>query len=527
MYSLIIKNAKLIDGTGKKAEVADVAVEGDVIVDIAPHLDVKSRTTLDAQGLVLAPGFVDIQNHSDSYWQLFDNPGFDSLITQGFTSILIGHCGSSLAPLLSHDALLSVRKWHDLSGTNINWTSFGEYAEELSRKSYACNIGSLVGYSTLRRGLLGDQIRPLEKRELEVLKNTLKDSLSEGAFGLSSGLSYAHEIIISELELFELVKTVAGEEGLFSVHLRNEGSEVLESLEEAIDLAAHTDVNIKISHFKIRGSNNWHKLNECLERLEIAYHKGVKVHFDVYPYDSIWQPLYSYLPKWAIEGGRSVLLKHLENPLQRKKILDALSESSSKLSELIIASTNNSLSMTGRSLSNIAKTRGLTSEEIVLDIIKNSGSEVLVFDRALDYNQVQELYTHPLSFVASDGSGFASEAGKSSAFQNKLVHPRCFGTTAKFLREAQTNGKLSLEEAVQKLTSLPARKVGFKKRGEIKVGFYADMVLFDPDVVSDRATLENPYQRSVGIEYVFVNGKTVVSEGLPTGQLSGYFLRKN
>ncbi len=355
MYSLIIKNAKVIDGSGTAAVLADVAVQGDQVVNIDRNITSSAETVLDASGKIVCPGFIDLQNHSDSYWQLFDNPGLDSLITQGFTSILIGNCGASLAPLLSHDALLSIQKWHNLEGSNINWQSFSEYIEELSRQRFACNVGSLVGYSTMRRGIVGDQIRSLEKSELNALRKTLEESLDAGAFGLSSGLSYSHEIIISELELYELAKIISKGNALFSLHLRSEGREVVEAVEEALDIARSTELNLKISHLKIRNEENWEKFPQVVEAINTAYHKGMNVHFDVYPYDTIWQVLYSYLPKWAIEGGRTLMLKHFSDSVQKNNILTYLSNSNVKFSSLLVTSTANRLNFTGKTVGQIAK----------------------------------------------------------------------------------------------------------------------------------------------------------------------------
>jgi N-acyl-D-amino-acid deacylase len=520
MYSLIIKNARVIDGSGKPGEIFDVAVQGDEIVAIAKKITSNAETVLDGSGKILTPGFIDLQNHSDAYWQLFDNPQLDSLITQGFTTILVGNCGASLAPLLSKDSLLAIQKWHTMEGVNINWQSFSEYIETLSRSRIACNVASLVGYATLRRGLVGDQVRRLEKNETNALKKIVQESMDAGAFGLSSGLSYSHEIIISELELFDLAKVVAKEKGLFSIHLRNEGSTVVEAVEEALDIARTTEVNLKISHLKIRGRQNWSNSIDVLTDIDTAYHKGANVHFDVYPYDTIWQVLYSYLPKWAVEGGRTLMLRHFSDPVQQKKIVAHLNGSGVKFSDLIIASTANKLNFVGKTIGQIAKNMEVSSEQAVLHLIQNGGSEVLVFEKNLDPLQVEELLMHPLSFIGTDGGGF------SKGNQGKLVHPRCFGTTAKFIKEIGLSKKLTLEETIQKLTSGPAKKIGLKKRGELKVGNFADMVLFNPQTLSDKATYENPYQFSAGIDYVFVNGKPVISQGQITGQLPGYALRK-
>ena len=522
MYSLLIKNANVIDGTGQPGQVLDVAVQGDEIVNVAPKVNSTAETVIDANGKILCPGFVDLQNHSDSYWQIFDNPQLHSLISQGYTTILVGNCGASLAPLLTHEALYSLQKWHNLEGINVNWVSYSEFIEELSRKRFACNIASLVGYSTLRRAIVGDQIRSLSNRELDSLKIALRESLEAGAFGMSSGLSYAHEIIISELELFELAKIIKSSGGLFSIHLRSEGDEIIEALDEALDIAKNTGVNLKISHLKVKNEHNWEKFPEVVSLIDTAYMQGTQVHFDLYPYDIMWQPLYSYLPKWAIEGGRTIMLKHFADPVQKNKILMYLNNLGVKFSEVRVASTASKLSFTGKTIGQIAKNLECSSEQAVLHLIQNGGSEVLVFEKDMDMEQVEQLTLHPLSFISTDGAGFSNLPSGGG-----LVHPRSFGSATKFLSDIRKKSSLPLETAIKKLSGGPAKKMGLKKRGEIKIGNFADLVIFDEQKIAGKATYENPYLLSEGIDYVFVNGKAALAQGQLTGQLPGYALRKS
>jgi N-acyl-D-amino-acid deacylase len=519
MNNLLIKNITVLDGTGKTPEILDVAIQGDEIVAIEKNITEPAISIIDGTGKYLSPGFIDLQNHSDSYWQLFDNPSLDSMVSQGFTTLLLGNCGASLAPLLSHKALLSLQKWHSLEGANINWQSFSEFIEQLSKKRFACNIGSLVGYSTLRRGIVGDEVRGLEKEELKSLQKTFQNALDSGAFGISTGLSYSHEIIISELELVEMAKICSKKNALFSVHLRSESTEVAEAVDEALDIAKATDVNLKISHFKIRGKSNWEKLPHILESLETAYHKGMNVNFDAYPFDTISQPLYSYLPKWASEGGRTVMLKHFADPVQKNKILAYLNSLETKFPEMMVASTSNKLNFSGKTVGQIAKNMEVSSEQAVLNIIQNGGSEVLVFDKNLDQDQVNEIISHPLALIGTDGGGFGTY------IKDKLVHPRSFGTATKFLRHIIDLG-LPIEKEICKLTSAPAKKIGLKKRGEIKLGNFADLVIFDPKNIANNSTYQDPYRFSSGIDYVLVNGKAVLESGKQNQSLPGYVLRK-
>ncbi|HMQ01577.1 MAG TPA: hypothetical protein PKD79_00690, partial [Candidatus Doudnabacteria bacterium] len=429
MYQLLIKNAQIADGTGAKLRQLDVAVEDGRIVAVQPNIETAAKQLVDGDGLILAPGFIDIQNHSDTYWQLFANPNLHSLISQGYTSIVVGNSGTSLSPLLSEESFRSVQKWQSTSGLNVNWRSFAEYQSQLKALKFGSNVTSLVGYSTIRRGLLGDSLKPPNKAELDTLLNMITQAFIEGAAGLSVGLQYSHELNVTDLELVALAKLCAAHNKLLSVGLRNEDSELISSVREITSLAEQTGVNLKISHLKIRHASNWPALTELLDTIESAYHRGTKIHFDCYPYTHTWQPLYTYLPSWAQEGGRSHLLERIKNQEQRKKILSALTNLPAKLPQLVIASSGSNLKVTGKKISTLAKNWNLTSEETILHLIEHGGSATLVFDECMDSGVVNILSNHSLALIATNGGGFYL------VYENKIVHPRCFGTSAKYLRQ--------------------------------------------------------------------------------------------
>ncbi len=523
MYSKIIKNGLIIDGTGRQPYKADIAIEQDKIVQIGDLKKANAEEIIDVEGQYVAPGFVDIQNHSDVYWTIFDNPSLDSLVNQGITTAVMGNCGASLAPLLSHDALLSIQKWHNLEGINLNWQTFEEYLNELSGRRFGVNLASLVGYSTLRRGLIRDDIRALKPEEQKTLNKALEESIDAGAFGLSSGLSYAHEAIISESELLDLAKILKAKDAMFSVHLRSEGAELTESVAEALELVNKAEVNLKISHFKVRNKSNWHLLPHALNLIESNYQKKGKVHFDLYPYDFVWQVLYTYLPRWSYEGGRVTMLNHLKDKEQRKKIKAYLTSKDIDYASIFIASTSMPLNVVGKTLGQIAARQECDSEEALLNIIERGGSDILVFEKNLNFAQVELLLAHPLSIVATDGAGFPTQRD-----QKSLAHPRCFGSMPKFLNMAIENNLCSLEQAIQKITSIPAEKVGLQKRGKVEVGYFADLTIFGREINSN-ANFQNPYQGTDGLEYVFVNGVAAMEKGALVAKgskLSGKILRK-
>lgn len=520
MYSVIIKNASIIDGTGSSPYRSDLAIEQDRIVRVADNIRSSAQTIIDAEGLVLTPGFIDVQNHSDSHWQLLDNPALESMVAQGYTTILVGNSGASLAPIISSKSLLALQKWHSLEGYNINWQTFAEFAKVMKQRNYGCNVASLIGYSTIRRGLIGDRITPLSTNELDSMKTVADQALGEGAFGLSTGLSYSHENIISENELLEIAKIVAKNNSLLSIHLRDEYDKIIDSLREVIGIAEVSRANTKISHLKIRYKTNWSMVSEVLEEIENAYHKGLNLHFDTYPYVYTWQPLYSYLPNWVTQGGRLNVLNTLQNPIQRKKILQWLINAPANIPNFIIASTSNNIHVTGKRMSAVAADMNTTSEEAMLQIIENGGSEVLIFDETMSESVVEQLCMHGLGFIATNGSGYGMNNKK------VLVHPRCFGTAPRFLHKVITSKVVTLQEAVRKLTGGPAKKIGLKDRGLIKEGYFADLVLFNPEKIQDKATYNNPYQYPLGIDYVFVNGQVANSNQELSKQLSGKFLTK-
>lgn len=506
MYDILIKNGTVIDGTGKPGYVADIAISDGLIQEIGENLNPKkANKVVNAKDFFVTPGFIDIQNHSDSYWTLFDQPEQKSLLAQGITTIIIGNCGSSLAPLPSPESLKTLQKWHNLAGINVNWSSFHELLEVLEATPKGVNVGSLVGHATLRRGLLGDQPRLAKPEEISIMENLLKVALKEGGLGLSMGLVYAHEVDSSTEELLKLTSHLKEDKKYLSVHLRSEGAGILDAIDEVVDFAARCEISVKISHLKIRGKRNWHYFDHVINKLENAYHQGTDVTFDVYPYNSSWSVLYTYLPRWAYEGGRTSIIRRLSDKTERRKIYDYLKEQQYDFQNMIVASAEGNTSFIGKNLVEIATNQNVSAEEVLMNILASTQAQVIVFDHNLDNEQVELLISSPLSIIATDGAGYNIET-------TQLVHPRCFGTMPALLKMVRDKKLMKWEQVVKKITSEPARLLGLENRGKIIKNACADIVVWDPQIISDKSTYDHPYNFPVGINTVLVNGKVAWAE---------------
>src|SRR3989344_2270880 len=500
MLDILIKNGIVIDGTGAVPKNLDVAIQKGRIVEVAAKISGNALQTIDAKGSFVSPGFIDIQNHSDSYWTLFNQPEQASLLAQGITTIIVGNCGASLAPLLSQESIKGIQKWHSLQGINLNWTSVAEFLQLLSQVSLGVNVGTLIGHSTLRRGLIGDEIRHLSGEEIKVLDKIIATGLAEGALGLSMGLIYAHEVNASGNELEILSRNLLKDQKYLSIHLRSEASHILESRNEVIDLSKQTGVAVKISHLKLRGKKNWPLFDQVLDKLEQAYHQGVKISFDVYPYDTSWSVLYTYLPKWAYEGGRDNILSAIASLTNRRKILDYLRQQGHDFGSILVAEASGNQNFVGKTIRQIAENLNVTKEEAMLNIIAATKAQVVVFDHNLSPDQVEKLLASPLSMIATDGSGYSKR-------MSELIHPRCFGTMPRFLSLIREKKILKWEQAIKKITSEPAKLLGLPDRGRIVPKLAGDIVIFDPQTIAGHTDYTNPDILPEGVEFVLINGK--------------------
>jgi N-acyl-D-amino-acid deacylase len=523
MFDILIKNGTIIDGSGEPRFSADIGIKNDEIFRIGELENERGAIEIDAFGKIVCPGFVDINNHSDTYWRIFLDPDLPSLVFQGITTIVGGNCGSSLAPLTSAKTIESIQKWIDLKNINVNWLSLSEFFETLGDNKLSVNFATLIGHATLRRGLLFDEVRSPNPKELKFIDNMLKNAIKEGALGMSTGLIYTHARLASISELINLAKIVKKYDGIYATHIRDESNELIGALEEAIEIGYETRVKLHISHLKAVGRNNWHRIDEALGLIEKASESGVSLSFDVYPYTNTGSVLYTLLPSWVAEGGKAIMLQRLKDPTIRVKVILEMKQSGFEYDKVEIASSPLDRTLTRRKIVEIAKSQDKTVEDAIVDILVASEGRVVTSMEALNEGDVRKAIVHPLSIIATNGSGYNIDHGKTG----EVVHSRSFGTFFKVLKKyALEEEALTFEDAIRKMTAYPAERFGIAKRGRIKEGYFADILVIDQNKISSPSTSENPYQYSKGLEYSFVNGKMIVKDGEYNGVKNGKIIKR-
>jgi N-acyl-D-amino-acid deacylase len=523
MYDIIIKNGTVIDGTGARMFRADVGVKEDRIRSIGDLGNEAADRFIDARDCYVAPGFIDVNNHSDTYWQLFLNPGLESLLYQGVTTVVGGNCGTSLAPLADQSLLQSLQKWADIRKANLNWLSMEEFLEELARHRPAVNFATLVGHGTLRRGLIRDEARNLLREEVAAELKMLERSLGEGAFGLSSGLAYAHIRRASREELRLLAETVRKYGGVYAFHLRGESSDLLKSIEEAVLAAKSAGAKLHISHLKAVGEEAWPLMDGALGLVDSARAQGLDVTFDVYPYTHTGSVLYTLLPEWVTEGGRKMMIERLKDPGLRHEAVRELREKKWDFGKAVLLNSSLNQMVVRQNILEMSRAQDKSPEELLVDILVASNGRATASLEVISEENVEKALAHPAAVVSTNGSGYSVDYAETG----ERVHPRSFGSFVRvlerYVRERQT---LGWEEAVHKMSGKPAEKFGLKKRGTLRRGNYADIAVFRPDELSAPATMDDPYRYSRGMRWVLVNGEVEVDRGDVTGKRSGEILKR-
>jgi N-acyl-D-amino-acid deacylase len=523
MLDVLIKNGTIVDGSGKPMYRGDVGIREGKITDIGDLHNEHAETEIDATGKYVAPGFIDVNNHSDTYWRIFLDPAMESLLYQGVTTIIGGNCGSSLAPLANHEVIKSIQKYSDMKNVSFNWLTMKEFLNEVGQKKMALNFATLVGHGTLRRGLVGDEVRDISPDEMKTMKKMLTQAMKEGALGFSTGLVYTHAKLASSREIAELAEIVKKYNGVYTTHNRGESHELIRSVEEAIRIAQITGVKLQISHLKAMDKKNWPLMEEALNLIETARTSGIDVHFDVYPYTSTGSVLYILLPDWVTEGGRNMMLSRLKDPDIRKRVIREMKAGEHDYSKITISISALDKNLNRKKITEIAESQGKSIEDTIIDVLIASEGRVVTMMEVLGEKNVDKGVINPFSIISSNGSGYNTEHRGTG----EIVHPRNFGSfprvLARYVRERSVVG---WEEAIHKMSGLPAEKFNIEKRGIIEKGNHADIVVFDPISIQDLATIENPYQYSQGIEWVLVNGNPAIKNGQMMNVSSGEVLRR-
>ncbi len=528
MLDLKIEGATVIDGTGTAGGRADVGLRDGLIVALGDLSREAASNRLHASGQVLAPGFIDMHSHSD--WWLWANRRAESKIRQGVTTEVVGNCGFSPAPV-------STEFVDDLRGfalylpktMDFRWRSMREYLEAFDAEGTALNVVHLVGHGTLRIAAMGFARRPPTAAELGRMQALLADAIEDGAWGLSTGLIYAPGSYATTEEIVALATVAGRHRGFYASHIRGESATLLAAVAEAIRVGREGRLPVQVSHIKAAGRPNWGKVADALALIDAARAEGVDVMADVYPYTASSTTLRTLLPDWALEGGIDAMQKRLAAGAVRARIRQELEQPVTGQSlrdrvgweNILVGYCATRKDAEGRRLSEIAAARKMDPLDAMLELILDEAGKTSTILFQLDEADLRRALVHPQVMIGSDGAALAPygelAVGK--------PHPRSYGTFPRVLGEyAREERVFSLSQAIHKMTGLPARRLGLRDRGVVRVGARADLVIFDPRAVADRATYEDPHRYPAGIGHVLVNGRFVIKDGEHTGSLPGKVL---
>jgi N-acyl-D-amino-acid deacylase len=524
---LLIREGIVYDGLGGPGQVLDIAVHGDSLQEIGPDLShYRAGETISAADLAVAPGFIDPHSHTDI--ELLVNPFAESKIRQGVTTEISGNCGFSLFPLNSTAFLKKSLQLREQFGIEISWKGIRGFLRRLEHSGIAVNYATLVGHGALR-SIVGACIdRPVSPVELARMKTILGKSLEAGALGLSTGLIYAPGSYAREQEIIELCRVVAAAGGIYSTHMRDEGDFLIEAVEEAIRIASSSRVSIQISHLKLSYPRNWPKVHAVLSRISEVNAQGMEILADRYPYTATSTFLSVFFPPSLKEGSTKDFLDRLRDPKLEPQIREYLRKQEEKIGSwdtirICSVLTRKNRHLPGKSILDAARESGKEIFEFIRDTLIEEEDQVAMINFSLNEETFKRIIEHPLVVIGSDGWALAPY-GKLGT--NK-PHPRSYGTFPRMLgRYVREEKLMSTGRAIEKMTSLTARKFGLDRRGEIRRGYFADLVLFDPKSIIDLSTWEDPHHYPAGIEYVIVNGRVVIRRGEHTGILPGRVLRR-
>jgi N-acyl-D-amino-acid deacylase len=528
-YDVVIRNSTIYDGTGNKGFVGDVAITGDSIAAVG-KVSGKGRNEIDAKGMAVAPGFINMLSWAQNNL-LYDGRS-QSDIRQGVTLEIFGE-GESPGPLSEEMKRDEMASQGDIK-YDIEWTTLGQFLDYMAERGISPNIASFVGATTVRVHEIGYADRPPTPAELDRMRALVRQAMQEGALGVGSSLIYAPAFFAKTDELIELSKVASKYGGIYISHMRSEGNRLLESADELINISRAAHIPAEIYHIKAAGEANWGKMDTLLAKIEAARKAGMKITADMYTYTAAETGLDASMPPWVQEGGLSQWVRRLQDPEIRKRVKQEMRTPSDKWENFFLAAgspdkivvvgfKNPKLRQyTGKTLAEVAKLRGTSPEETAMDLVIEDGSRVDTVYFLMSEKNVRKQMQAPWISFGSDAGSMAPEG----IFLKTHPHPRAYGNFARVLGKYSRDEKLlNLEQAVHRLSGLPATNLHLKNRGFLKHGYFADVVVFDPAKIQDHATYEQPHQFSTGVVDVFVNGVQVVSDGEHTGAMPGRVVR--
>jgi len=529
-YDLVITNGRVIDGSGRAAYVADVGIKGDRIVKIGKVPSNAATRTIDARGLVVAPGFIDMLGQSETY--LLIDPRAMSKVMMGVTTEITGE-GESIAPINERQ----IKEQEDFLrrfNLTVDWRTLDEYFKRLDKQGSGVNLGTFVGATQVREYVIGYYDRPPTPQELEQMKKLVADAMRDGALGLSTSLQYVPARFAKTDELVELAKVARQYGGIYATHQRSEANTIDASLDEVFEIAQKAQIPVEIWHLKTAYKKNWGRMTHVLDRIKQARDRGLDITADIYPYIAGSTALSACLPPWALEGGTDKMLARLRDPQMRQRLKTEISQEQTTWENIYLGSggsggvligsvVNRELEpLQGKRISEIAEQQKKDPLDAVFDLILADKGQTGAIYFMMSEDDMRAAMKAPFVSFCTDSGSRATDgplAGSKS-------HPRGWGSYPRILgRYVRDEKLLTLEAAIQKMTGAPAARVGLNDRGLIKEGMFADVTIFDPTKVIDRATFESPNQYPTGIDYVLVNGKISVDKGQRTGALGGRVLR--
>ncbi|MDD5765227.1 MAG: D-aminoacylase, partial [Candidatus Marinimicrobia bacterium] len=523
-FDLMIRNGLVLDGLGTPARRLDIGIRDGKILALGDLSGIEADQIIDVAGMIISPGFIDIHSHTDI--ELLVNPRAESKIHQGVTTEISGNCGDSPFPLTLEDQDEYFEKVKEKYGLDLRWHDLSGFYRALKHANPAMNYATYTGHGSLRAFVVGKNDVPPSPDQLQIMQKVLIKSMEQGSLGLSTGLEYAPGSYAKTDELIELCKVVAGKNGVYATHMRNEDDTIEAAVAESLKICQSAQVSLQISHFKTCNQANWHKMDRLLDTVHSAAESGLPVQIDRYPYIAWSTGLTQFLPLWARQGNTREVLARLQDKSQLPKIRE-YSESRAKRigswDRVVIADcfTPENKKWEGRSIQSCAQENCLPAFDFIHDLLIAEENRVGVIGFAMDEDNLKKVLASSICSIGSDGNAVAP-TGK---LGEGKPHPRFYGTFPRVLGKYCRDEKVaSLPEIVQRMTSMPAKKVGLKRRGSIQTGNFADLVVFDPITVIDNASFENPHQFPTGILHVIVNGKIAVRDAKHTGICAGDIL---